>query len=949
MSGSRREPGHPLAFGASVLMLLALFFFGVVDHLEPRTTATDEYVTVAKGEGPASFLALTELEGIRHRYSLYAALRELAPMAELVASPGLIQSSQVAALDSTFLPALGRIQNVSEVQLTGVDVPAVIPARTGSSVAGPWELYLFDGYPPETLFAVAGGGVLRVIDGRFASESWIEPGAPSRRIVFGSGIDRRWKLPGVVGDAVIVLAIFIAGALMLPRRALPALLRSAIAVPVGLGLLGTLGVLRLSGTSGLVVMMFVSTFVAVWLRSRGQPTGFARKDARSFLASAVVLPVAAAWGRAALPPIVSPDSIVYLAQARLLADGLLPAEAVRFKRGAAQQQIHAAGFALGAEGLQSIGVVVLLCGVGLLLSAAFSARHGSTRTALSIAAGVAALGIVSLPSVIILARYINSHVILAVMILALVLLLNAQSAASGLQPAIGVLIGAIVLLRPEGLFVVSLILLGGLKAARGYRPEHWYLLGAAGLAWNSSIILSSLASAVVPARPAFLMSAVSMLLFLVPEVVRLIPETMRDRAPLALLAAAWMTAIAIIGLGGGGATFASFAARNILEGHGRWGLGGVTLLMIAIAVASLSSSGLKQYGDVGAQLLLLGYFPLALLAKLGDGLEQAGSGLLDLFQGGGRLGWGDSANRMWMHVALVVLYLFLLRIGEALEPRSEEATHRRLSRGYREWQRRAGVALALIWIAWQWSPQYGGPAVRAEAQLLVAAPVEGVLHEMLDGQVFEQRALVDWGSTPASDSLPVEICAEVPFVTFERTAQGTVHVRIAMADRESNFVISAADLQDWGRRTFCVTLGAVQERFGELVLQIENRGGASGTSVALLRSTASLQSSGGAILLPVNVHSGLTEHGLMPFRNSLAMDLSVAAVERHQGFASVLDAVIRNGPRAIAIVAVVAASLLAPIRQHNLSPRTRQSRRRSPMRGTMERSASPDEVAGGLG
>jgi hypothetical protein len=65
---------------------------------------------------------------------------------------------------------------------------------------------------------------------------------------------------------------------------------------------------------------------------------------------------------------------------------------------------------------------------------------------------------------------------------------------------------------------------------------------------------------------------------------------------------------------------------------------------------------------LGARWALIGFIPLTMFSKLGDGLQAVDSDFGTLLSGGGRVGWGDSVNRMWTHAILLVLMLFIVRV-----------------------------------------------------------------------------------------------------------------------------------------------------------------------------------------------------------------------------------------------------------------------------------------------
>ncbi len=693
----------------SILILSATCVAGGIDILRPETVDTASeavFALSAAKEAPVTLSDLTSADW----YGSYTAIREYASGAALVADTGSLGSSQTAPLDRTFLLALGRISSLEEADLSAVVFPEGQPARSGVAVGGPWELFLSSNEHPDVLLARRDGDVLKIVDAREIAFDH-DPGARA-----ALRTPAAWSaLRAGMFDAALLTVLMLGGGSIIPRKRFPRALRVLLAVPVGIAALAAVGVVRPPGIWSVMLSMALLGAIAAVLRARGCDCGWESSDVRPFALVSVAVAIAAVASRTVGLIWASADSGVYLAQGRLLAEGRLTADLLRLKRGVGQQQLHAPGFAVGAEGFQSLGPVMLLIGVGLIVLAGQSSSNARFRASWAVPALGAGVVLLS-PAMTIMAAYVNSHVLVAVLLLTLVILLGLVDLSipdagrvdvGELVPAIGVVIFAIVLIRPEGTLLAGLVLLGTLRHRRSAPSSSWTILGIATIVWNATLFSGSVLRGESPARPVIGMLALGLVLLATQPVLRRMTPQRRSQLPLVLLVPMWVGALVLMLTDVGDVRFLDAAIVNLGEGQGRWGGAGVILPILGLVAVAARERSVDGPGMLGMRWMLLGFVPLTMFAKLGDGLEGGGVGLGALLVGGGRVGWGDSVNRSWMHVALLVVLLFVLRFsGETIkESRRGDRTAER-SRLLSAWRSvlLVTVPLLALWIALQWKP-----------------------------------------------------------------------------------------------------------------------------------------------------------------------------------------------------------------------------------------------------
>lgn len=839
------------------------------------------------------------------------------------------------------LQGLGGLATLVRAPLGPSAEPTQPPTASGTDRSVdrvvPWDLFAAPG-PVTTFLVWADADRISVIDARLVATptaAWTAddtaaraPGLiPASGEILGREILGR-EIPGsdvlgALAELSVLLLLTIVGLLVIPRRRLGPAAAIPLGLLVGVAMQAATGMLRLPGLWGLGLVVVVGVAVRAWrvprsaddgtgsVRSSDQPPSgvpvvpAARGRSRSSIDGATVavlgwLGVFAStvlWVRLTGAVAVSPDSADYLLGAQLLVQGALGPELVELKRGLGQQSLHAVGIAVGAHGLQALGSVVLVASAGLVallpsgLRAAAReegvARPGPAWTSTLLLASAGALLIISSRPLRVMAAYVNSHVLVASLLLALVVLLRLAQDRTGVVPArswarseagvaVAGVIGAVVVLRPEGSVLIALVLLGGLVGGvpRDLLRHGWWALGVATLGWN--LVLTAGARVVGVDTPRIVLA--SLVLGIVALAVPFVTERFgpRGRTWLAVLGLVviWLAAMALQVAGGEAVRFLDVARINLLEGRGDWGVTAPVLIVVALVALHLSRDA-RELAPM--RWLLLGFVPVTMVAKLGDGLDADGAALDVLLRGGGRIGWGDSVNRMWTHVAFVITVLIVLAVIDRAGRRTQDVRPdvRVIDRGSRrqvaahdtpgvgrapgrvgptvEWRTRSpllrhmgrtAAALSGITtivgasvIAQLWDPHYLPVPPDDDVTEVLQTTGDQPIGELLAGTEVRQPITLAASSDPRPGQHRSLVCVELQFVTFDRPAKGSLRVTLATSGAEDSSILDASELTDWGSEQFCLALPDDRPSLEGLTVRIEALEGEIGSS-ASVTSTA---------------------------------------------------------------------------------------------------------------
>jgi hypothetical protein len=236
------------------------------------------------------------------------------------------------------------------------------------------------------------------------------------------------------------------------------------------------------------------------------------------------------------------------------------------------------------------------------------------------------------------------------------------------------------------------------------------------------------------------------------------------------------------------------------------------------------------------------FVPLALLSKLGDGFTLATMAGQEFEAGGGRIGFGDSVNRMWMHAVLILLALVVLRAArsDAGGMTSQEGGAARYVGGVRA----IVLALATVWVASQWAPHYIADAARGlepRVSVLMDLPPGEPVGQLIAGAEVRQDILVGPADDPPADAVDVTVCVQTQFVNFGRDAVGALDVTLSTQETTRTSRIDVAAIGDWDFHRSCLALPEAAPTLAGLRLVVRGAPAPLGSpidrAVAVLRST----------------------------------------------------------------------------------------------------------------
>ena len=618
-----------------------------------------------------------------------------------------------------FLHALSEARSVTVLELTAPAPTRLSPSAEGlvelePSVEYPWRLFLGETpvgqsvAPPRLLIVRTAEGI-DVIDVSLLPEGALPDPRPRNASLRISLPEEHRAVPAGVREGFALLWLLTLGGLMLPRDGLRSGARVSLAFITGTALVAGLGVLHIPYTFGPVSATLIALVAARWLRRRGLRPGWDRTDVPMLAAGALVIMALSIAVRARGWTTFTPDSFQYLTAGHALANGNLTAVDLDMKRPAGQGALHAVGSLMGVDGLLAVGLVLLLASAAVvaLLPRTLGVHD---RLSAAVAMMVAGLALTS-AQMITLATYVNSHILVASLLLllghlSLVQVRTGLKEPAVLLPAVAA-ISALLMLRAESILLVGLVLLGALPL-RGPLPWRWAwsATAAVSMTWAGTFLVL-----VGPSTPALILLIGGILTGVGPAVIRQLPARAIASLPAVIALALWAVTVAL--LISSDVRFLDVARINLWEGRGRWGVGAPVLLALAVGAALHR----HRSGTGTARWPLIGFVPVTVLAKLADGTERTDglSGLpAALLGGGGRLGWGDSTNRMWSHIVLVVLFLTVLALMEAPVRRRSRAMLAVTV---------VVVSLAVVELA-RWEPQALSPGARPDSATLIPMAAE---------------------------------------------------------------------------------------------------------------------------------------------------------------------------------------------------------------------------------
>ena len=623
-------------------------------------------VRTAAGDAPV----LLHTTGQGGRYAMQRNVAGVAEGADVL----LDRTARGYQMTPLHLRAMLRASSVTVVDLGGA------PEFHGSVTAkgswrGGWRLVLAatateNGDPVERLVLFRSDGVLYAVDASLISSELphVEAQEP------GTALWTRLPAPAhslplaVLLETTAFLWLTLLGGLLLSRRGVHRALRPPLALLVGVAIVAGIGIFGAPGWLTPAIATGLAVAGGLLLRRRGSVTGWRRTDLPMLGLATACAAAASSLVRSRGLVVTTPDSFDYWSTAYALASGELGSADLDVKRPPGQAALHAVGFLLGIEGLLSLGLVVLLaCAALLVLIPAALGRRDVLAFVVAASMGLVAI---SSAQLLTLAYYINSHILVAGMmfLVAFLGLLQQRTRLDESTIAIPASLGlvALIMFRAEAPLLIGILLLGTLLIPRDADATSmmrvpwawaWLTAGSASLLWGVLAML-----AVGRTTPSLVFIAAGTMFLMAPLVLSRMDAATRDTLPTMLMLALWVFMLTLLVTeSANDVRFLEPTRINLWEGRGGWGLTAPLLLALGIGSALAATDRTASI----ARWAVIGFVPATFVSKLADG-TQSGEGLSvltsALLSGGARVGWGDSVNRMWAHIALVVLLLALVAL-----------------------------------------------------------------------------------------------------------------------------------------------------------------------------------------------------------------------------------------------------------------------------------------------
>ena len=781
---TRRRTGALLVVGAMLLSVALVVVDGLRFSRAPEPTVPP----------PVTLQALLE-QGSQERHAVYAFLRDEAPGARIV----LDTTGPSPGLDTTSLRSLGAAGPIEQAPigdgpLGSAWLPEDEPDVRGRLRFDAWELHREPG-AIDTVLVGSRDGRTVLVDRRSVPGLGIPaaragdaaPAAPS-------------LLHAVTVEAALLVGLILMGGLALPRRVGGGIMRVALALLAGAAVQATSAFLFLGGRVAMLGGLAVALVVARSLRRRGITTGWTVTDLPVLGSSALALACAALIARLEGTVIVTADALAHVERAIALGSGTMGLADLDAKRPLALAAIQAPAHALGAEGLHAFGWALLLAAtivLAMLPLRLLPAEDRVGRIGARAAGGLAFVLILSVPMLRTMAAFLNTHLLVAVMLLLLAALWALDDdgvGQSGLRPIAAIALLALIPARTESVLLVGLVLLATL-AARGDTPVWlwaWPVVGAGLTVWNGlHVVAAALDTGTAPSFPMTVLTVVGLVTLLAGQIVHQIPPVVRRAVAVTGMVSLWIVLLALLtSTLGSGAGAVEGLRVNLGQGEGAWGV--LAPLLVVLAVAALTIGTVRPE----ARLLLMrwlvvGAVPSVLLAKAADGTEGVTadgltSALDTMLVLGARVGsWGDSANRMWSHFALVALALVVTTLVLALRDESDADTPRTSREEGPPHARTITAALTgglvLLVALGAWQPTYLGPTSPGSTVAVVAAPDAAALvagPELTEGVRTQAQVTLPRVALP-DDADDVVVCAAFRTTDLGRIVTGMTRVGLS--------------------------------------------------------------------------------------------------------------------------------------------------------------------------
>lgn len=731
-------------------------------------------------------------------YTLPLALREFAPGVELIIDSG---GSARNPLSEVHLRAIGAVRSVRFEDLSSVVLPSGESDITGEAFwYGPWALFAAEGQI-DVLLLFPSDDITRIVDARraFGAPETSGVALPAAEVTSARAAERAPSFArALVLETIVFIVFLLLGGLLVPRDVASPTVRVTVALLVGVALHSSAGLFLLPGPWGILLTIFLGGALGSLSRHLGWVTGWVRGDLRLVFLASSVIALIVAWARWTTFLVLTPDSRDYWSGGALFADGVLRPGLIEVKRGLSLQALHAVGFAGAIEGLQALNAVVLgaVCAGLLGLGAARSPGAFGARITL---AALVVIGFVMSPQIRSIGAFLSGHALVAALLFGLLLLIGFGSESfPDRLPVLAILplLGALVLTRAEGAVLAGAVLLGALAVEPTPRRWQGAWLGLSGFtfAWSAVLWAGDIDRSGAVSTGTLILGAIAVgAAFMAALVMNISHAELLRRVPSIVLGALW-AGLAVVGVTLGREVFFEAAFENLFRGEGGWGVYGI-LMILAGTLAVAQTPRRPDVPVAAAVWFVLAYVPITVFVKLGDGLQAADADLSILFSGGGRVGWGDSVNRMWLHIVPILLALLVVHLPSAqrdVQPR--------------ERARAAMVLIPAVVACVLWQPRYV-PVSDVEEFVVHSSGGSEILMELSRGVSVEQVVELDETVVPVG-AVPVRICASIPFGTYGRDVTGDVEIQMVVAQGVASRTVRGSQAVDWAAQRICIDLEA---------------------------------------------------------------------------------------------------------------------------------------------
>jgi len=799
-------------------------------------------------------------------YRPYHVLQQLAPRADYLVLDGSRASRNARPEELIAVAGASSVALSEGPFVITIDESAEAHEVRDRNDAGEWTVVVAVGPPPDLILVLddpTTPGAVLFLDHRLAGGAGdefrsVSPGSSLRRDRVGDRSNLGRFVPTAWAEAIFLVVVLIGGSLLVPRERFPAWAVPAAGIIAGSALLAVVGTgvlaLGFPGSPGLTLLASAAIAGAVGIGGRARrarpPSKASALTRRGLLAS---LPSAAAI--ALMSAVLHADGIVsqqrdgveHVMRGVVLARGgsveILRDFYTLNLRMVGLASVHSLSSLWGAEFL--IAWVPVLAVATVVLTAVTIRQMtgpvlGDLMGALLGLAGAVIL--ISMPMFLYTGLSHLPHIPIAGAATLLYALMQLEHRPrltdSGVATQGGHLIGllgmSLVLIKPDGLFVAVLLLLGMKYLDRRKAVVAWRYVGLAMVAWQTIMLRAGSLSGIPPSRDVLaqvlaglvLLAFSGVLLRLSPRAYALITST-----PLVVIGGALLLS-ALTGRIDG----SIFALRTNLFGpDGGWGMT-MAVLLVGALVAAVAAILVRSDELRALTPIVLGLPAVFLLIPV----------FTVSIGGGYRIGISDSMNRMWINILPLLVILTIVALS-TLRWRSPERSDQ-VSPTLDGWEATisfhapiaAATATVGMLIVAAVLPNL--PPAEQDPVVLISTGSTDDLHPI--GEIMSNVEVItrlDFsGSVPISPALHGgRLCIDLlPANYADRANIGSHTLELRLADRSEWWVVEMEGVEDFVPLRHCLERLRPRDLdallLGDAGLTISGGNGQRGTSTTLM-------------------------------------------------------------------------------------------------------------------